>query len=293
MDTHSTNNYELIPNVDEQDPFVFLSQLLSLDVGMDWENEMAIQGDLMEAFPLMESLTDPLYTSMDIVSTPAVTQVDGVSCDYGNGFSPMSALGPSFDPEKQHELMFCNNGGTFSEAKLEKKEIRRGKEVGRTGSPKLLSIESISKYFYMPITKAAKELNVGLTLLKKRCRELGIKRWPHRKLMSLQTLIKNVQELEDEEGNEGKLKEAVEVLEREKKMMEELPDLQMEEKTKRLRQACFKANYKKRRAMVMGLMDLVQDSCSSSGGSVYKSNHEEDEELRALFSDCSSYNTNF
>ena len=58
---------------------------------------------------------------------------------------------------------------------------------------KALSKEIISQYFYMPITKAAKELNVGLTLLKKRCRELGIQRWPHRKLMSLQTLIKNVQ----------------------------------------------------------------------------------------------------
>lgn len=59
-------------------------------------------------------------------------------------------------------------------------------------SSKMLSKKVISEYFYMPITRAAKELNVGLTLLKKRCRELGIRRWPHRKLMSIQTLIKNV-----------------------------------------------------------------------------------------------------
>lgn len=58
---------------------------------------------------------------------------------------------------------------------------------------KTLSREVISRYFYMPITKAARELNVGLTQLKKRCRQLGIRRWPHRKLMSLQTLINNVQ----------------------------------------------------------------------------------------------------
>lgn len=57
---------------------------------------------------------------------------------------------------------------------------------------KALSMETISRYFYMPITQAAMELNVGLTLLKRRCRELGICRWPHRKLMSLQTLISNV-----------------------------------------------------------------------------------------------------
>jgi hypothetical protein len=58
---------------------------------------------------------------------------------------------------------------------------------------KTLSRNTISQYFYMPICQAAKELNVGLTYLKKRCRELGIRRWPHRKLNSLQILINNVQ----------------------------------------------------------------------------------------------------
>lgn len=61
---------------------------------------------------------------------------------------------------------------------------------------KMLTREEISKYFYVPITEAAKELNVGLTILKKRCRELGIRRWPHRKLMSIETLIKNVKVIE-------------------------------------------------------------------------------------------------
>ena len=56
-----------------------------------------------------------------------------------------------------------------------------------------LSREMISRYFYKPIDQAAKELNIGKTLLKKRCRDLGICRWPYRKLMSLQTLITNIQ----------------------------------------------------------------------------------------------------
>lgn len=55
-----------------------------------------------------------------------------------------------------------------------------------------LELEEIQRYFHVPITKAAKELRVGLTVLKKRCRELNIMRWPHRKLKSLQTLIHNV-----------------------------------------------------------------------------------------------------
>lgn len=37
------------------------------------------------------------------------------------------------------------------------------------------------------------------------------------------------------------------ILEQEKRLMEERPDMELEEKTKRLRQACFKANYKKRK----------------------------------------------
>ncbi|KAI3673410.1 hypothetical protein L6452_39529 [Arctium lappa] len=176
-----------------------------------------------------------------------------------------------------------------------------------------LSREMISRYFYMPITQAAKELNVGLTLLKKRCRELGIRRWPHRKLMSLQTLITNVQELRKSTGNksEEKLQEAVALLEKERKKMEEIPDLQLEDNTKRLRQACFKANYKKRKTTRLPLSvnssTLTANRQSSSSCSTTSVDHggydqeamedvEEQEEIKSiLFLDCfpSSSNTLF
>lgn len=75
------------------------------------------------------------------------------------------------------------------------REISKGKRCKEENSTsaRMLSRKKISEYFYMPISQAARQLNVGLTHLKKRCRDLGIQRWPHRKLMSLQTLIKNVQ----------------------------------------------------------------------------------------------------
>jgi hypothetical protein len=63
----------------------------------------------------------------------------------------------------------------------------------RARSEKVLTFEIVSQYFLMPITQAARELNVGLTVLKKRCRELGIPRWPHRKMKSLHALINNVE----------------------------------------------------------------------------------------------------
>jgi hypothetical protein len=55
------------------------------------------------------------------------------------------------------------------------------------------TFEVVAQYFCMPVKQAAEELNVGLTHLKKRCREVGIPRWPHRKVKSLETLIKNAQ----------------------------------------------------------------------------------------------------
>ncbi|KAL4557182.1 hypothetical protein LXL04_035354 [Taraxacum kok-saghyz] len=113
-----------------------------------------------------------------------------------------------------------------------------GRKVAKRSRP-LLELEEIEKYFEMPIVMAAKELNIGLTLLKKRCRDLNIKRWPHRKLKSLQSLIQNVKELG--------LEEEIEMLERQKRMMEKSPEIVFTEKTRKLRQACFKANYKKRR----------------------------------------------
>ncbi|GER38573.1 RWP-RK domain-containing protein, partial [Striga asiatica] len=99
-----------------------------------------------------------------------------------NGFVP--------DPQYQQQLVLLE-AKAMEEKKLTGKRPR-DEEQNAFSSSKKLSRETISQYFYMPITLAARELNVGLTVLKKRCRELGIRRWPHRKLISLQTLIKNL-----------------------------------------------------------------------------------------------------
>lgn len=79
--------------------------------------------------------------------------------------------------------------------------------------------------------------------------------------------------------------------------MEEIPDLQLEEKTKRLRQAFFKANYKKRK-----LMGRIESSSSKTAEPAAALPHqnalalctsadvidydEEDEEFKYFFADC-------
>ncbi|KAA3456798.1 protein RKD4 [Gossypium australe] len=157
---------------------------------------------------------------------------------------PIKTVVDSFD---HHCGNITNSGGSSTETSRVIHEIEYGDSHGqkirsfrrkRTAS---LELDEIQKYFDFPISKAAKEMNVGLTLLKKRCRELNIMRWPHRKIKSLKSLIHNVKEL-------GLTNEIV-MLEEHQRMLEKVPDLELTDRTKKLRQACFKANYKKRRSI--------------------------------------------
>ncbi|KAI5561777.1 hypothetical protein BDE02_15G010200 [Populus trichocarpa] len=131
----------------------------------------------------------------------------------------------------------CASSSSVKEEEEEEEESR--KMSGRKRSV-ALGLEEIQKHFNMPITQAAREMKVGLTVLKKRCRELKIMRWPHRKIKSLNSLINNVKEM-------GLSEYDTIMLEEHKRLIEKLPDLELTERTKKLRQACFKANYKRRR----------------------------------------------
>lgn len=63
-------------------------------------------------------------------------------------------------------------------------DVPRGKATkGKT------DIQRVSQYFHLPINDAAKELGMCLTVLKKICRKHGLKRWPHRKLKSIDKIL--------------------------------------------------------------------------------------------------------
>nr|XP_027122331.1 protein RKD3-like [Coffea arabica] len=304
----SWSKFQVMTKEEDVYPFSFPTQLSPLEfstynpgcAGSGSQLDFPFRDPDFDAFPIMGScLNDPSYASLDIDPSHYVFQADSWQGFHGSGFRLGNEKSPEFDIQNQQLLLAGSNEQLTSqeEVVVEEKGMKKAREEkGGTISSKNLSRKTISNYFYMPITQAAKELNVGLTLLKKRCRELGIRRWPHRKLMSLQTLIKNVQELAKEggEGAERKFREAIDILEHEKKMLEEIPHLQLEDNTKRLRQACFKANYKKRK-----LMGMVKESPSHSGVNPHEVNalaipdfgsrvddDQQEEELKILFSDC-------
>ncbi|XP_027916083.1 protein RKD1-like [Vigna unguiculata] len=240
-------------------------------------HDLPIQDYPVDAVPLMEFYpSDPLYETLAIEPTPTL-RADCDFYDIDKGLSVWKEVNAVFDSEV--DILFRKkdeSGGSLKEMMVDGGNVNEEREERRNPSNgRKLSRKTISEYFYMPITQAARELNVGLTLLKKRCRELGIRRWPHRKLMSLQTLINNVQELLKEEGpeSEEKLRFAIETLENEKKLLEEMPDIELEDNTKRLRQACFKANYKKRK------LGQREPQCSSWSGAMSEYNNESEEEL--------------
>ncbi|XP_028795270.1 protein RKD5 isoform X2 [Neltuma alba] len=70
---------------------------------------------------------------------------------------------------------------------IEKKKRAASKDVASIG------LADLVKYFDVPIVEASRNLKVGLTVLKRKCREFGIPRWPHRKIKSLDNLIHDLQ----------------------------------------------------------------------------------------------------
>lgn len=92
---------------------------------------------------------------------------------------------------------------------------------------------------------------------------------------------------------ERKSRAILEILEHQKKLIEEIPDMQLEDQTKRLRQACFKANYKKRK--LMGMMtgssphqSLFQNNfVDNSYGSIREEMEDfGEEDFKTIFADC-------
>ena len=56
-----------------------------------------------------------------------------------------------------------------------------------------ITLVDIAQYFHLPIRDASKTLKIGVSILKRKCRQYGIPRWPHRKIKSLDSLIHDLE----------------------------------------------------------------------------------------------------
>jgi len=57
-----------------------------------------------------------------------------------------------------------------------------------------IDFDVLQNHFHLPMAQVAKKFDVCLTFFKKICRQHGIKRWPYRKLKSLEKKIVTIQE---------------------------------------------------------------------------------------------------
>lgn len=64
------------------------------------------------------------------------------------------------------------------------------------------SIFELAQFFHFPINEAAKQLKICPTVLKKICRRHGLRRWPHRKLQSIDRTLGKLRPLLDLASND-------------------------------------------------------------------------------------------
>ncbi|KAL6000678.1 hypothetical protein ACLOJK_006404 [Asimina triloba] len=74
------------------------------------------------------------------------------------------------------------------ERKVSKSGIAEQRERTRK-----LKLKDLVGHFHLPIQAAAKKLSVCSTVLKKICRRNGLRRWPYRKVKSLDRRIRELQ----------------------------------------------------------------------------------------------------
>ncbi|CAL1366385.1 unnamed protein product [Linum trigynum] len=235
--------YEMLAAMEQKPPLV---------LDDDWSFVEDYYDELRLLEPQLPAPAPALYTdsNMDGLSGPYLYElgdIDQLWAQWPNDYSNITLPSPIIEfsetaPQPPNIDNFLTGPVTFDVAPPETVTVKRRRSCGGGGRDHRrggLELEEIQKYFDVPITRAAKEMKVGLTVLKRRCRELNIMRWPHRKIKSLNSLIDNVKEMG--------MGEETAMLEEHRRMIERAPDMELTDKTKRLRQACFKANYKKRR----------------------------------------------
>ncbi|KAK3224356.1 hypothetical protein Dsin_011381 [Dipteronia sinensis] len=123
-----------------------------------------------------------------------------------------------------------------------------------------ISLNDLVKYFDLPILEASRNLKVGLTVLKKKCREFGIPRWPHRKIKSLDSLIHELQDVgqqqKDDEVAVAVVTKRQEKLKEERESIERKPFMEIQTDTKKFRQDVFKRRHKARALKSQGSCSL-------------------------------------
>nr|GME20452.1 replication factor A protein 1-like [Ipomoea batatas] len=223
-----------------------------------------------------------LFPSLDQDYRPVFDITDTSALDYQFIIPFLPSIGESshttepvcdFYQDIDHDLDFMNvmtgeHHDVATDVPSNVKEVSKSDETiildKRTSTT--WSFDTISPLFHLPPSQAAKELNVSEDKLTRMCKKLGVKRWPYRKLHSLDNLLQNLQYL-------SKLKtytvgkERVIELKKEKELILKDPNIELCAET----QVLMESSRKKRR--YRSLMDILHSSHYANSSKVHMANH--------------------
>ncbi|KAF0891211.1 hypothetical protein E2562_009396 [Oryza meyeriana var. granulata] len=127
-----------------------------------------------------------------------------------------------------------------------------------------ITLVDIAQYFHLPIREASRTLKIGVSILKRKCRQYNIPRWPHRKIKSLDSLIQDLEYVIDDDDDTGDdvqqekhkqteeekqdailaLTKRKQMLETEKETIQQIPAMDLKVETKQFREDVFKRRYR-------------------------------------------------
>ncbi|GJD10037.1 hypothetical protein Gasu2_42570 [Galdieria sulphuraria] len=99
----------------------------------------------------------------------------------------------------------------------------------RKRSDSNLSIDQLSRYFDLPRKEAAQQLGVCVTLLKRRCRELGIHCWPFRKMRCLDDRIRHLQIRKEQSISDVSIDQQIRILQQRRQSLLKNPNISLQQ----------------------------------------------------------------
>ncbi|KAJ8567711.1 hypothetical protein K7X08_019919 [Anisodus acutangulus] len=222
-------------------------QSTSVDVSPEWL--LIAENPKMEFIP---TLANDLCAISESALNVKFRESSGRSTTEENGGNDIK----SHQLEKKSHVPFLDlNSLPCSDSDTEENDQNvsenKKRRAAKTEDIARLSLEDLAKYFDLPIVEASKKLKVGVTALKKKCREFGIPRWPRRKIKSLDNLILDLQKEVQRQHEEDELaattvEERKRMIEYERESIEKKPFMDIQEETKKFRQNMFKRRHKAR-----------------------------------------------
>uniref|UniRef100_A0A7I4CLI9 RWP-RK domain-containing protein n=1 Tax=Physcomitrium patens TaxID=3218 RepID=A0A7I4CLI9_PHYPA len=105
---------------------------------------------------------------------------------------------------------YSSSGCTYGKAGLKQDKFHGSGSIDSSdnadasvGLVKPQKSNAAAQHFHLPINAAAKELGICPTVLKKICRRNGMRRWPHRKIKSIERIIATLEQTIAEGSGQG------------------------------------------------------------------------------------------